>query len=392
MTTNVPIPSAGDNPGVVLVGGAENAVAAARRFHAEGVDVVAVNRSGSPVFRSRGVASVELARSLEPADVASWLRDVPGLDDRRRVVLPLSDQALLGMIDAGAAIDERLVPAKFEPRVVAAMLDKQLTVELAKEAGVGVPGQWEPPASGPAGLPDDLPFPVILKPRRNFELIRRGGGKYRRCENAADLDAEWPLMCELESGFVVNEFIPGGDDQLSSYYALRDDDGTVRLEFTKRVDRRYPPFSGGATRHELRDLPETAAAGRRFFEHAGLVGLGNVEFKTHPETGELKIIECNHRLTAATPLMQDAGIDLVGAVFDQALGRPVVPMDAAMPTRTLWYPVRDLRSVRSLGQPLGAWAPRTLPVSMPYFSWRDPGPSLAVWRRTVNAWRSNRSG
>lgn len=387
MTDTVPSPGGLDQPPVLLLGGSENAVSCARRFTGAGIPTVVVNKDSAPALRSRGVIPEGLGADFDGPILARWLANEGAERWAGAVLLPLSDRALLGIVDQQAELSKVFKPALFSPTVVEAMLDKQKTIELAMAAGVGTPRQWTvlDGTLDEVGLPADLAFPLILKPRRNFELISRTGRKYLRADDVEQLLNQLPTMYELPSGFVLNEFIPGGDETLSSYYAVRTTDGEILMEFTKRVDRRYPTNQGGATFHELCDLPATAVAGRKFFEHVGLVGVGNVEFKQDPRSGELKIIECNHRLTAATSLMQDNGLDLAGAVYDQALGRPLLATSTPKWGATMWYPIRDLRSFRQEGVGLSPWLKRPKRSTYPYFRWSDPGPSLAVWGRTVSA-------
>lgn len=372
-----------NKPPVVLLGGAENAVACARRFLADGITTVVVQGDGAPALHCRGVVPRPVASKLGATDVVDWLTG-DGLEWSGAVVIPLSDQALLGVVEEYPAVVEHYRPALLSPEVVAAVLDKQRTLELAREAGVDAPRQWIVPATGLSSLLGDLEFPVILKPRRNFELLAIAGCKYIRVDHPSEMPRHVEIMESLPSGYVVNEFIPGGDDLLTSYNAVRAADGRTLLEFTKRVDRRYPPNEGGATFHELVDLPATAAAGRRFFDHVGAIGMANVEFKTDPRTGGLKLIECNHRLTAAIRLAQDNGIDVAGAVYRQALGLDV-PASTPRWGATLWYPVRDLRSWRRSGEGIRSWSRRPKRSGFPYWSISDPGPSWALWSRTARA-------
>ena len=211
------------------------------------------------------------------------------------------------------------------------------------------------------------------------------GGRWPTLEELRDgLQA----LSDLPGGAVLLEFVPGGDDLLSSYYALRHDEQEL-LSFTKRVVRRRPTNEGPATLHEMVDLPATAEAGARFFKAIGLEGLGNVEFKLDRRTDSLKLIECNHRLTAATALVQSSGIDLVGAVYRQADGIAVEEIvgstDSAQ--RLMWYPVEDLRSAMRIGPAEVASSLSTAfkrPV-LPYWQLTDPAPWLqAIANRVRN--------
>ena len=92
--------------------------------------------------------------------------------------------------------------------------------------------------------------------------------------------------------------------------------------------------------------------------------------------------------------MQNNGIDLAGAVYQQALGRSVAHIDTKDLHGTLWYPVRDLISFRMSGEGLRSWVKRPfLRSSLPYWRFSDPSPAFALWRTGASTWiRKRRPG
>src|SRR5690606_10989125 len=121
----------------------------------------------------------------------------------------------------------------------------------------------------------------------------------------------------LDAGidFMLCEFIPGPDDLLNSYYVYIDESGEKLFEFTKRILRRSPPNFGGGSYHITEWLPETARAGYKFFSGIGFRGLGNIEFKTDPRDGKLKVIECNARFTGAQELITRSGLNMPYIIY-----------------------------------------------------------------------------
>jgi D-aspartate ligase len=89
------------------------------------------------------------------------------------------------------------------------------------------------------------------------------------------------------------------------------------------VARRYPPGMGPATYHVTDWNLEVRDVALRLFEHAGLRGLANAEFKRDVRDGRLKLIECNARFTAANGLVSAAGIELAPYVYRRVLGEDV---------------------------------------------------------------------
>ena len=94
-----------------------------------------VDHDSAPALRSRGVIRVPLGQRFDAEAAIEWLRDSRS-DYAGAVVIPLSDKALLVMVDHHEELKEHYRPVLFDPAVVVAMLDKLATVEAANAAGV----------------------------------------------------------------------------------------------------------------------------------------------------------------------------------------------------------------------------------------------------------------
>ena len=271
-----------------------------------------------------------------------------------------------------------------EPAAQRAMLDKLATYRLAAAAGVPTPRFWA------AGSEDEVrahageyAYPLMIKPLHSHEFKRVHEGKYLIAADFEELLAAWRRTHEHGVDVVLLEVIPGPDDLLCSYYTYLDEGGVPQFHFTKRVIRRYPEHEGFGCYHVTDWNPEVRDLGMRLFEHVGLRGVANVEFKRDPRDGRLKVIEVNARFTAANGLVAAAGYDIARLVYDRAAGLPPAPLDGR-PYRTglrLWYPLDDflayldLRSRGSLG--FGQWLRSVAhPCVLPYFSVEDPKPSI----------------
>ncbi len=372
-------------PPALLVGGADNAVAAARCLVDQGVRVVTVAEDRSPAHRVRGVLPARLGEEVTEAAIEDWFAS-EGQKWSGSVVIPLSDPSLMYHAVHYDELKKSHLPSLIKPDILKAMLDKQTTAELANEIGIPTPKQWSlSSAEDLETFIDEVTFPVLIKPRATYELSSRTGRKFLRASNVDELAAGVRELADLPQGIMVMEFVPGSDALLSSYYALRQD-GRILGEFTKRVYRRHPMNEGPATVHEMIHLESTAEAGRRFFDGLGLEGIGNVEFKLDERDGQLKLIECNHRITAAAELIQRSGIDLVTAVYQQARGMTV---DLGQPDRDAWYwyPFGDFKAARQISKgEMLRWA--TMPMkrpALPYLRLNDPGPTMqntANWARS----------
>ena len=369
-------------PAVVL-GGSYNSVSVTRALGRQGIAVHALGdgAGGSLVESSKYLSSyVPVSSSSAAADEwMTWLRTGP----RGAVLLPCSDGALQFLAEHRAElVGMGYHPAAGADEVTLAMLDKELTYELARQVGVPAPRTaavqtMEELRAAAAGMD----FPCALKPRHSHLFARTFDGKALIAQDAAELETAFEATSEAGLDMIVTEIIPGDDDRYCSYYSYLDDDGTPLFDFTKRKPRQNPPGFGLGTFHVTEWVPDAAELGRRFFTGIGLRGLGNVEFKRDSRDGQLKIIECNPRFTAGDPLVQRAGIDLATMTYRRALGLPVTAPTSFRSGVRQWHPMEDLyafRAYRAAGKlSTAAWLRSVLPpVGLPMFDRGDLRPTL----------------
>jgi D-aspartate ligase len=120
--------------------------------------------------------------------------------------------------------------------------------------------------------------------------------------------------------------------------------------------------------------------------------VANVEFKRDPRDGQLKLIECNARFTAANVLLTASGIDLGTFVYRRLAGLPQPPFEDGAYAKglRLWYPLDDFQAFLDLRRDgrldLGSWlrdvAHRQV---LPYFDWSDPTPSAMRLKAKLRA-------
>ena len=139
---------------------------------------------------------------------------------------------------------------------------------------------------------------------------------------------------------------------------------------------------GLATYHVTGHVEGVKELALKLFRHVGLQGLANAEFKLDPRDGQLKLIECNARFTAANELVAQAGMDLGTLVYNRLVGLPPPPLETFRDGLTLWDPLRDWKAYRQLRQrgelSLFGWIHSVLRRQIfPVFAWTDPAPSLA---------------
>jgi len=374
-----------DRTPVVVVGGDSNALSIARSLGPRGVAVHGLGVAPY-VLRSRHMTGVPAVVHADPE--TSYARTLlgPATDHLRgALLLAGSDVGLTVLARHRDALRERFVLDDSVVEVQLGMLDKLTTYEWARAAGVRTPLFWRVDDAGDLERHrDEYVFPLIVKPvhSHEYQAAFPGLSKFRVVDDLAGLRREHAELTGAGLAVLLVEQIPGGDDQLCSYYTYLDPTGKPTFHFTKRVIRRHPPGMGIGCYHVTDWNPEVRDAALPLFEHTGLRGLANAEFKRDPRDGTLKLIECNARFTAANGLVAAAGLDLAQHVYHRALGEPhELPTEYRTGVRLL-YPSHDVRAFRDLrraGQiTAGRWVRSLVHRQVfPFLRLDDPLPAFA---------------
>lgn len=374
---------------VLLLGGKENSLSIARSLGKLGVTVRASGPSDCWALHSKFCSDTyPVPPDDNPADY--WHQLLVESPDRAllgSVLIYLSDAAIQFVASHRAELEDRYCLDHSQPAMQLAMLDKAETLRLADKAGVGIPGYRLPQRNEDlSNLLDGLQLPVIVKPLISHEFYAVFGTKYFRIDDPQELEQRIRDAWSNDLEVMVVELIEGPDSTASSFYAYVDTPGAIRGGYTKRIIRRYPKNNGPACFHESFWDAETAKAGQTFLAGIGFTGIACIEFKRDPRDGQLKIIECNARFTAAQELLKQAGVDLDVTLYCQATHQPAPEIPRGADGLRFWYPIRDLlalRELRRLGElSISGWLRSIWPMRhvSPLFDTSDLRPVFAVAR------------
>lgn len=313
---------------LLILGGGANGVSVARGLGRAGVKVSVAGGPGAWATRSNACAASYHQPDGVPLE--DFWRALLLSSDRRfdgHVLLPLCDDAIAFTCRHHEALSQRYLLEHFLPDLRMAMLDKMDTLVRASAAGVATPKFWKISTLEDLDrVADELVFPLMVKPIHSHLFVPVFGQKLFIIRKGLDeVREKADLAFSHGVEIMLVEMIPGPDDLLSSYYTYVDGDGTRCFEYTKCVIRRFPVNRGGGCYHKSVWLPETAEAGRRFFDGIGWRGMGNIEFKRDLRDGQLKVIECNARLTAAQALVRASGMPIDEMIYRSVTGQPVEP-------------------------------------------------------------------
>jgi predicted ATP-grasp superfamily ATP-dependent carboligase/CelD/BcsL family acetyltransferase involved in cellulose biosynthesis len=374
-----------------------------RCFAGSGVrTVVLASDADAPIFFSRHCGQRRLVTDLH-VDAAAALADLLALgrlfDDRP--VFYYGDDAALLLVsrhrEALAARYRFLLP---DAELVEALVDKTRFALLARERGLPAPRTVaSTEARTAAEVARLLSPPWILKPfchlgfRTSRAVTGLGVGPVKALR--ADSEGELARMIErlesFSSGFVVQEYIPGGEEHVYSFHAYLDARGRPLGSFEGRKIRTYPRHAGTSTYLEIVDEPELARAGLDVLARLGLVGVAKLDFKRDPGTGRFHLLEVNPRFSLWNHLGAAAGVNLPLLAHGDLTGAPPPPVQRARPG-VRWLSLGDdarvfLREYAPSGElSLGGWLLSLRgPKVYDLFAWDDATPFLHNLARAVGA-------
>ena len=378
----------------MLLGGDTIAVSAARSLGRAGIAVHALgNRRWDPVRRSRYCTTFSDVGDPEEvqARYLTWFeREGPG----GGVVLPCDDEGLeLVARERARLVELGYAPVEANDDVLLAMLDKDEQYRLAREVGVPVPHTVTVRDEADVERAvAEIGLPCALKPLHSHRFAQHFGirKKVVVVETSAELERELRALVELDLEMLATEIVTGGDHEFASYYTYVDEDGEPLFHFTKRKIRQWPTRFGLTCYQVTEWVPEVAELGLRFFQGVGLRGVGNVEFKRDPRDGEWKLIECNHRFTAANELVRAAGIELPLLAYNRVLGRPGPRIRGFREGVRMWHAIEDFRAFRDYrrnGELTAAqWVASLLHRQhFPVLTLSDPLPAAHNYRRMARS-------
>src|SRR5262249_18125539 len=159
----------------------------------------------------------------------SWMLELGG-HFRQRPVLFLVDDEDLFLSLRHQEQWEKVYRLPLSPwTIVGGIVDKGRMYRALQERGwKGCPATWFPDtAEALDRLRDTISFPCIIKPTYSTAFRQRFGVKARKFEAFEPLRAFAGEVFAARIPFVVQEFIPGGEDLLVTYAAYSNDDGEV---------------------------------------------------------------------------------------------------------------------------------------------------------------------
>ncbi|MFO7710371.1 MAG: ATP-grasp domain-containing protein [Candidatus Woesearchaeota archaeon] len=272
-----------------------------RTLGKQGLTVVAgEEHSAALSFLSRYSKESLVYPSIKDPGFASFIREHI---ERFDAIIPVSDEAN-EFFARHTEFSHKVAQPEYENYRIAR--DKSKTMKLAEKQGIPHPKslyvteEREPP----------FRFPLILKPTKALGM--RG---VCISKNKKEYWKNLRFLLKEYKSCLIQEFIPfGGHNYCADL--LYDKDSNLKSLYMSKIHRTYPVYGGPDTFTETIEDERIKSLATRLLEPLEWKGIVNVEFKEHPETKELYLMEINPRPSSSISLAMSAGLDFPNKLYE----------------------------------------------------------------------------
>ena len=231
--------------------------------------------------------------------------------------------------------------------------------------------------------------PYLLKPNSHVgwhkspivrEVTKGMPQKGLLANNDDDFERLYGVIKRFTDDFVVQEFIPGGEELIYSFHAYYNSKSEHSSYYVGKKIRTYPKIGGESCYLELVKEPKVVSLGLEILEKLNFVGPVKLDFKKDVKRDRFYLLEVNPRFNLWHYLGSVCGINLPKLAYADLTGQPVAPQKEYR-TGIKWLAFgMDLRAFVKSYHPSGelSWTGwlKSLKGKKIYtfFSWQDPYP------------------
>lgn len=343
-------------------------LAIVRSLGMQGVDCWGIDESEvSPGFLSRYTRGRRRRARFDADDAEAYLRVVMEVSERigsRAVLIPTSDELVLWTARHADRLSERFLFPRQDPQMIDRLTGKAGMTDWAAQHGVPVPLNHLPTSEEDLlGVIERFRFPVMLKPSLGSGQNTNPAQTMVRVDDVEALLREYRAREDpARPNMMIQEYIPGDDDQIWIFDGYFDADSRCRAAFTGRKIRQYPIHRGCASMGEQRPAADVAEVMTSFLGAIGYRGIVDAGLRYDARDGEYKLLDVNPRIGQAFRLFLAAdGTDLAQCLYLDLTGQ----LEGDLPPR-----------------PFGRWFIEDYDV-VSFFDYRSEGTlTLIEWLRS----------
>jgi len=249
------------------------------------------------------------------------------------ILIPTSDELSLLVAEHADQLRGHFLFLKNDPVLVQEIISKEGLYNLARKYNVP-----SPLTIFPRNLDDVIAytengtFPVMLKGIHGNRLHLKTGKKMVLVHSRIELIENYKSLEDPDRpNLMIQEHIPGGDDQMYIFDGYFNEESECVAAFTGHKIRQYPIHRGCASLGVCSWNKELADIAINFMKSLGYKGIVDSGYQLDPRDGLYKVLDINPRVGQAFRLfLAGNGMDVVRVLYLDLTGQkanPVVPRE-----------------------------------------------------------------
>jgi len=280
-----------NGPVAVVLGLRENGLGVVRALGRQGVSVIAVDDTDERFYTKTRYARWVACEDFYGTGLIDCLCELSKKLGEGNVLIPTNDMTVALVSQHRHRLETAYRHSLPPASMVDLLMDKEATRKFAETNGFLTPRGFE------VATEEELESrlrgiepPYILKPR-SPGVLRYGTKKVVFSKSKDELKQAFRMLSQWESGVVLQEWIPGADENLVFALYYFDENSNPLGSFIGRKIRQCPPYCGKGCSAEPWKDDFVSEYGLRFFREIGYTGFAAIEFKISDRDGKHYLIE-----------------------------------------------------------------------------------------------------
>jgi predicted ATP-grasp superfamily ATP-dependent carboligase len=378
---------------VVVLGCGLGGLAVMRTLGSQGVPLYGVDKISRPPALLSRYCRGKFIRTLAKDAPERFLNDLLAIGQRLgqpSILIPTSDAFAVFASEYREQLSAHYRYPNIDPTLARTLVSKEGMYGLANKHGVPTALTWFPRSLDDVrALLGEIDLPVMLKGIHGDRLQEKTGKKMVIVRTRDELLRNYELLEDPASpNLLIQELIPGGDDQVFIFNGYFDERSECLAAFTGHKIRQYPIHVGCASLGECRWNDEVAALTKRFMKDIGYRGILDIGYRLDTRDGRYKVLDINPRVGQAFRLfVAENDMDVVRTLYRDLTGQP---NHAIRPREGRRWMIEDydlistIRYFQEGSLAAGEWLHSFQGLQEgAWFNWKDPVPFLAMAGRRL---------
>lgn len=314
------------NPALIL-GLSPTGLHAVRQLSTLHVPIYGISRGKQAASCSKYLKSTFNISPSNCNEIIEKIIRIYDIEGKKVVLLPTSDDYIRFIIsNIGLILKYSILPSSYINGVSNHLSDKAKFYNLCNSLGVKHANFMICGAFEFDKFVHEMTLPIIVKPIHSHTLKQIfHGNKTLIVKNTHDIINLSNKFKNIQDRVILQEIIPGPDNNITLYATYIDEQGNFTQEFTGRKIRQYPPGFGSASLAKSCSdeyVQKTKQISRKILSSINYHGIAATEFKIDQRDNSLKVIEINARPGLWFELSSASGIKIVNAYYSSLVGAP----------------------------------------------------------------------